>query len=318
MQDKSGTADLSQREFETLHALSKRILWSNHETRRRLQRLGVNIVPANFYSEIPTIDEIDASFEYKSRWPLNSSMFDLQLMSQWVESLVHQAIDFAPPINKPDAEEGRFYWNNGAYSYSDAMVYYATIRKLRPRAVFEVGSGFSSLAALEALRANDNGGRLICVEPFPKPWLLRDDIELIQEPAQDISADVINDHLQDGDILFIDSTHAVKNGSDCIHLYLRVLPEIRRNVHVHVHDIYLPGPLPKKSLVETQTYWTEQYLLHAYLLDNSLVTVKYAGNYFLKEGGQEALTRLMHGRHPPGGASFWFELRGAERSSRHG
>lgn len=312
MQDQP--SDLSPKEFEQLHALAKRILWTNHDTRQRMQRLGINIVPANFYSEIPTHDEIAASFEYAQQWALNSPLFDIGEMVRWVDSLVPHAQDFAPPAAKPAGDELAFYWNNGAYSYSDAMMYYATVRKLDPRVVLEFGSGYSSLVALQALRDNASGGKLMCVEPYPKPWLHRADIELLEKKAQDISAEFINDTLSDGDVLFIDSTHTVKNGSDCIHLYLRALPGVRRNVFVHVHDIYLPGPLPKSSLIETQIYWTEQYLLHAYLLDNPYATVKYAGYYMLHAGGREAMMRLMHGRIPPGGASFWFELRGGHKT----
>ena len=42
----------------------------------------------------------------------------------------------------------------------------------------------------------------------------------------------------------------MKNGSDCIHLNLRALPGVRRNVFVHVHDIYLLGPLPKSRFLK--------------------------------------------------------------------
>ncbi len=104
-------------------------------------------------------------------------------------------------------------------SYSDAMSYYSIIRHLRPKKVLEIGSGFSSLIALEALQKNGTGS-LTCIEPFPREFLKKNTaIDLVQKPAQEITAQYINDTLDNGDILCIDSTHTVKHGSDCLHLY---------------------------------------------------------------------------------------------------
>ena len=50
-----------------------------------------------------------------------------------------------------------FFWANPMFSSCDAMAYYCMIRRTRPQTVLEVGSGFSSLVALEALRANGQG-----------------------------------------------------------------------------------------------------------------------------------------------------------------
>ena len=45
---------------------------------------------------------------------------------------------------------GRRYWfENPAYSYSDAILLYCMMRHLRPRRIIEVGAGYSSGAILD-------------------------------------------------------------------------------------------------------------------------------------------------------------------------
>ena len=69
------------------------------------------------------------------------------------------------------------------------------------------------------------------------------------------------------DILFIDTTHTVKIGSDVNRLMLEVLPTLRPGVLVHVHDIFLPYEYPR-GFFESQCCWQEQYLLQALLAEN--------------------------------------------------
>lgn len=195
------------------------------------------------------------------------------------------------------------------------MAYYCIIRHTKPARIIEVGSGFSSLVAKQALKENGKG-TLICVEPFPLDWMAArpDQFNITKEKVQSLSPEYFNDLLNDGDMLFIDSTHTVKNGSDCLHLYLRILPNITSSILVHAHDIYLPFPFPKRMMLEKRVYWTEQYLLYAYLLDNPKVRVLY-GSMVNKKWFSSKLDKLMHGRKPSGGASFWFSLSGAGESS---
>jgi hypothetical protein len=137
---------------------------------------------------------------------------------------------------------------------------------------------------------------------------------LIKRRVQDIPPEFFNQNLGDGDVLFIDSTHTVKAGSDCLHLYLRVLPQIEHNIMVHAHDIHLPFPLPPREF-DRHVYWTEQYLLYAYLLDNPKARVVFGSTYNSKFLAAD-LTRLMGAKWPPGGGSIWFRLDGASLGGR--
>lgn len=70
------------------------------------------------------------------------------------------------------------------------------------------------------------------------------------------------------DILFIDSSHTLTIGNDVNHLFLRVLPQLPEGVFVHVHDIRFPEEYPKELVLNQHRFWSEQYLLQAFLMFN--------------------------------------------------
>jgi len=156
---------------------------------------------------------------------------------------------------------------------------FALLRHIKPKNIIEIGSGFSTLVAIDAIAKNDVGS-ITCIEPFPREFLEKSNIiKLIKKPAQNISPEWLNSNLNDGDVLFIDSTHTVKTGSDCMHIYLRLLPKIKRDIYVHVHDIFLPFGVPEKWLLDQHIYWTEQHLLLALLLDNNKTSFLFGSSY---------------------------------------
>lgn len=305
-------ASFTPEEFQTLLKLAKRAIRADARTRRALQDQKVNIVPHNFYSEIPGVADIEDSFEFKvPDGPYNSPrVFDPGRIKAFLGTLSQYAAEFDPPADGDIADPKGYFWNNPAFAYSDAMAYYCVLRHVKPKRILEVGSGFSTLVALQAVEKN-GVGHVSCIEPFPMPWLAKmtDKITLYQEPVQGLQAGFFNERLATGDVFFIDSTHTVKAGSDCLHLYLRILPELKSDLMVHAHDIYLPFPLQRNQF-DRHVFWTEQYLLYAYLLDNPKAQVVY-GSYYNFKFNKDALTEFMHGRYKPGGASIWFTLKGS-------
>lgn len=311
-------APLDDAEFDQLLRLARRALRGDEATRRRMQDHRINIVPCNFYSDIPSIADIESSFELASPTaPYDDcGVFDRAAMADFLAAIDRYADEFDPPVEGSTEAPAGHFWKNPAFSYSDAMAYYCVLRHVKPKCLVEIGSGYSTLVALQALEKNaaEAGSlraRLVSIEPFPMPWIdaLQGTIELHKTPVQQLGPDFFNDRLADGDVLMIDSTHTVKAGSDCLHIYLRILPALTRNLTVHAHDIYLPFAMPR-SQFDRHIYWTEQYLLYAYLLDNPKAKVLY-GSAFNKAFAPEALTAFMRGRWPAGGASIWFSLAGA-------
>jgi hypothetical protein len=116
------------------------------------------------------------------------------------------------------------------------------------------------------------------------------------------------EELEAGDILFIDTSHVVAIGSDVNYLLLEVLPRLRPGVIVHVHDIYFPTEYPRDWVLNERRFWTEQYLLQAFLTFNSEYAVLLCNNFLSRHHG--ALMRETFPRSPWwGGGSCWIRRR---------
>ncbi len=170
-------------------------------------------------------------------------------------------------------EDWRYRPDNDMFGFVDAALYYSMLARLQPRRVIEVGSGFSSAIALDATDRFAPECSFTFIEPYPERLLAlleRDDRqrwELVRSPVQDVPLDVF-DQLGCRDVLFIDSTHVSKAGSDVNHLFFEVLPRLAHGVVVHVHDVFWPFEYPVEWLREGRN-WTENYLLRAFLSYNS-------------------------------------------------
>lgn len=289
------------------------ILWHDAESRLIIERSGVKVSPCNYYSSIPSLDEIQESFEYRldDEYPPYADLdvfASHERPAHLLKALTEFSGEFDPPLEGNEDDPVGYFWKNSQFSHSDAMAYYCFIRYFRPSKIVEIGSGFSTLIARQASEKNGETD-LICVEPFPRSFLEQiEGLKLIKEKAQDLPVNWLNDNLAGGDVLFIDSTHTVKTGSDCLNLYLRMIPHIKHDVIIHVHDIFLPFGMPE-SWFEKHIYWTEQYLLLAFLINNPKIEFLFGSRYHQWKN-EELLESFMGGKANPGGASFWFRYRG--------
>lgn len=75
---------------------------------------------------------------------------------------------------------------------------------------------------------------------------------------------------------------------------------------MHSHYIFLPQMMPAEWLKELQIFWTEQYLLQGYVLDNPHVRVLYSSHYH-KLMNLKDLESFINGKSIAGGSSFWFQ-----------
>ena len=306
---------ISEEEFATLVSLAKKVLWTDIETRRRLEAHKLHISPANFYASIPSIEDYERSFEFREPARsqgayLSPTVFNLQRTRDFVNKIKGYAAEFDPQLEEDESNpEKHFYWRNTSFSYVDAMSYYCVLRHVKPKRLIEVGAGNSTLIANQALKKN-GFGEIVIIEPYPLPYLaeLETVSEIIESFIQDIDLLELRDLIESAEVFFIDSTHTVKVGSDCLYIYLKLLPIIRTNLVVHAHDIALPYAFAIKHL-DKHIYWTEQYLLYAYLLDNPKTAV-LMGSLYTQQHLPELSKELMGGKFPDGGGSIWFEYRG--------
>jgi hypothetical protein len=158
-----------------------------------------------------------------------------------------------------------------SYGPGDAEILYAMVRWSKPTRIIELGAGNSTIVMARAATANAREGspvRLRSYDPYPADRLLGlRDVQVIATGATDVPLDLFRE-LDRGDVLFVDSTHTVKLGSDVNFVILDVLPVLRPGVIVHFHDIFLPWEYPRHWAETEDRFWTEQYLLYAFLAFN--------------------------------------------------
>jgi hypothetical protein len=238
------------------------------KTFRSLQRLGISVVPNHFYWPVPDVLDLETR-----DWPPESIPvgFDLNLDKQ-LNLLGQLAAQYQSEWSFPDhaTTPAEYHCNNGLFEAIDAEMAYCFVRHFKPRQIIEVGGGFSTRilsAALRANRLNDGmEGELTTVEPFPSPGL-QGITRLIAARIQDVDLELFLS-LRSGDILFLDSSHVVSVGSDVVREYLQILPRLQAGVIVHVHDIFLPSDYPRDAVLSNFCFWSEQYLLEAFLTFN--------------------------------------------------
>jgi predicted O-methyltransferase YrrM len=213
----------------------------------------------HFYSPLTSADDVQRAL----KWGADVPGVDLRADEQ-----VNLFGDLVPLFY--GVPERRYDSVNGMYGPADAAVYQAMTRWYRPRRVVEVGSGFSTAKLLDTAEVFLPDLQLTCVEPFPDRLLALltpdDKVEVLAKPVQDAPLEMFTT-LESGDILFIDSTHVAKAGSDVVWLFLRILPRLAQGVIVHVHDVFWPFEYPQQWLREGRD-WNEDYILHAFLCHN--------------------------------------------------
>jgi len=277
---------------------------------------GWHLTPNHFYSPIPDTRVLpDALWQKESELP-GIDMRDEE-QTAFLREIVERFGDEVNglPRNRADTA-GEYFVDNGAFESVDGEIYYAMIRAHRPARVLEIGAGWSTLLALQALRANraeGAEGRLLAVEPYPHEFVRA---AIGQEPEMAKLRDVpvqalpltVFESLGAGDILFIDSSHVLRIGSDVQYEVLEILPRLRAGVLVHVHDVFLPGEYPRDWVLGPEhRFWNEQYLLQAYLADNPRSTVVWGSSWMHRrhpEDLEKAFASYDRGSRFPG--SFWF------------
>lgn len=266
---------------EIIASLIPRYLSKDVENRyfRLWEEHGFHLTPVDYYSPIPDSRELtDDLWKKESGLPGIDLNLPLQLkLLQNVFPRFREEYDQFPW--GATAETSEFYFDNPMFSGVDALVLYCMIRHFRPSLIIEVGSGYSTRVLSKAVLRNGNG-QIICVEPYPDDIIskLPAVTKVIPDRVQNVSLDLFQ-QLKDRDILFIDSSHTVKCGGDVNYLLLEVLPRLKKGVIVHFHDIFFPEEFPKDWVLGLHRFWSEQYLLQAFLAFNSQFEILFLNSY---------------------------------------
>lgn len=234
-------------------------------------------VSTHFYQPIPDLDDISS----RDIWTKTRSLPGSLDPSKFVDEYVNVTSSFTSECNWPlkpanPSAKPSFFIDNGTFTFGCASALHCYIRHLKPKRIIEIGSGNSSRVINEALSLNrrDDPDKVDYLIVDPYCGFADDDLEfcsdIIKNRVEDLPL-VFFSSLSENDILFIDSSHVSKAGSDVNFLILEVLPILQKSVYIHFHDIPMPFEYDKKYFVgsEFRVFWSESYLLEAFLKYNS-------------------------------------------------
>jgi len=244
---------------------------------------GYNIVKkADYYSVLPVLSEIEAT---RSRWEKPSALTGVDidvavleknlgtLADSWEEEFSRETGDYIANTRKGFGP---------GYPQFDARTLYYMLREHKPKRYLEVGSGLSTYYTSLAAAKNAAEGsplQITCIEPYPFDSLRTiEGFELVEGFVQDVPLERFEE-LEAGDVLFIDSSHALKIDSDVAFLFMEALPRVKPGVIVHIHDIHFPynHPFPADYWLFGErwpVYWQEVMLVQAFLAFNDSFEVQ--------------------------------------------
>jgi predicted O-methyltransferase YrrM len=262
--------------------------------------------PGHYYSPIPNSKDVLAR-ELFDRDTKKCPGVDLREEAQLGMLEIFSRYYDDLPWDEMPSKGMRYYFENPFFAYGEAIVLYTFLRHYKPRRVLEVGSGFSSAAMLDI---NDlfleQAVRFTFVEPSPERLfeLLdpEDDPIIVRDLVQDVPLELFSS-LHENDILFVDSSHVAKIGSDVAHILFEVLPALRSGVLVHFHDVFWPFEYPKEWFLRGWA-WNESYFLRSFLQYNTAFEIVYFNSYLGTHHRDSLREKLpLCSRHP--GSSLW-------------
>lgn len=266
----------------------------------------------HFYSPIPSKQDLELF-----SWAENRSLLGVELSFPTQRRMVKKLATVKNCIRFPDQKSSRFryFYDNSSFGYADAITLHRMLLIFKPKRIVEVGSGYSTALMLDTVdKVFTHGPTITCIEPYPEilsKALRKQDyktINLVKQRAQDAPKKLFSS-LRANDILFIDSTHVSKLGSDVNTLFFEILPLLRKGVIIHVHDIFKNFEYPK-NWSESGFYWNESYLLHAFLMHNNNFKILFWADFMSEQYKKELEQQLPPDFRPQSnlsGGSIWLK-----------
>jgi predicted O-methyltransferase YrrM len=244
--------------------------------------------PGHFYSPIVSVSDIKHRqyVIWKATGPDSIEGIDLNTEEQI--RLVNEISAYYKDIPFPEEKDPgrRYYFRNEYYSFADAIILYGLIRHYQPGRVIEIGSGFSSALMLDTAQHFSLKTKFTFIEPYPDRLFSllsekdKQECTTLVKNVQDVEMDIFK-ALGKGDILFIDSSHISKTGSDVNFILFHILPQLNKGVLIHFHDVFYPFEYPREWVLEGRN-WNENYLLRAFLMYNGQFRIKLFSSYLTK------------------------------------
>ena len=226
----------------------------------------MHVLPGSFYSPVQNYHWLKENMQlWAERSPLLGIDWDIDRQLAWLIEICapyYSEVEGLSFFNQT-ASQG---WGPG-FGRIESQVLHCFIRSKAPARIIEIGSGQSTVCMLQASKRNTDEGRaaseITCVEPYPREALRRlEGVRLLHQPCQAVPLDLYS-QLRAGDFLFIDSSHAVKVGSEVIRIFMEIIPSLAPGVFIHIHDINFP-------------YLYNRSTLSSYFMQNSQETALLA------------------------------------------
>jgi predicted O-methyltransferase YrrM len=218
----------------------------------------------------------------------------------------------------PDTPTDTFFYysSNDQYGDGDAFIFSGIIQYLQPAKVIEIGSGFSTAVLIDTLLSANLSTKVVAIDPFPerleqllvnKESLMTNDVSItiLPQKVQEVDTSLFST-LAPGDILFIDSSHVSKTGSDVNFELFQIIPKLKSGVWVHIHDMFWPFEYPEAWIQQGRS-WNENYIVRAFLTGNSKIQIRFFQQYLFNEHSSEWAAVIEKGVHNPGGG-LWIEI----------
>jgi hypothetical protein len=255
---------------------------------------GTWVPPGHYYSPIPSLEELELKKKIIYNYGKKIHAIDLQLNEQ--NTLLKEFSNFYKDLDFTIEKNGtnRYYYNNPSFREPDAIFLYSFLRKFKPGRIIEVGSGYTSALILDINdKYFDTSLELTFVEPYPDLLLSllnendKTKLELIPKKLQDVDLSLF-DRLQPGDLVFFDSTHVSKTGSDVNIIFFDLIPRLKPGVYIHFHDIVFPFEYPEEWVFNTNGRWkgfswNESFILRSFLMYNDCFSIVFFNSYMLRE-----------------------------------
>lgn len=248
------------------------------------QHIGIHITKNHFYTPIPDTRKLSSATWNNFSEMVGVNMNEnkqLELLSSF-KNKFKKEFDLIPLNIK---NENEYYVRNDTFSAVDGEVLYCMIRAYKPKRIYEIGSGSSTILIIQATNKNREENGVDCQITSIDPYhdikvknIKMSNLRLLTKKVEEVSPTYFQE-LEENDILFIDSSHVLKVGSDVKYEYLDILPSLNRGVLVHIHDIFLPAEYPQDWILKEHRFWNEQYLLQAFLSFNDSFEVLMANNF---------------------------------------
>jgi hypothetical protein len=278
-------------------------------------RHGFLPLQIHYYSPVPDLNDLDQRQVWNKKSELVGINFQPDKQVQLMQELGTKYGDECNWPLSPTNEPLDFYTENNSFSFGCAAGLHTIIRHYKPQKVIEIGSGNSSLIISSALirnKADGKSGEYVIIDLYPSTTIERGLPGLTHVIKERVELTDINrfDQLQENDVLFVDSGHTVRTGGDVNFLFLDILPRLAPGVIVHIHDISLPYEYPKVYFTNPsfRMFWTEAYLLQAFLTFNSQFEVMLAMNYLMTDRKKEFCEAFSHydpSKQKAISGSFW-------------